>query len=319
MGHPLFVLSGGEPLLRGDIFGLAERAARQGLAVGLASNGTLIDAAAAGSIKESGIRRVSISLDGPDAAVHDVFRRQEGAFTSAVRGIAALREVEVPVQINVTVSRHNVDRLDDMVGLAKRVGAVALHFFLLVPVGCGLEIAEEQAISAEDYEDTLGWLHEAERREPTLQMRATCAPHYFRVVRQRRAAAGVGPDSEGGSPPSLHRQAAVGGPMHTATRGCLAGTGICFVSHTGKVYGCGYLPVEAGDIRRERLSAVWQDSPLLAELRDFDALKGACGVCGYKQVCGGCRARAYGVSGDYLAEEPFCSYVPPGTDRLPRS
>jgi radical SAM protein with 4Fe4S-binding SPASM domain len=311
-GRPVFILSGGEPLLRHDLFQLAERASKQGLMVALASNGTLIDEAVAKSIKDCGIRRVSISLDGGEAGAHDAFRRQEGAFDAAKRGIAALRKRDVPIQINVTVAKHNVDRLGDMVGLAKRLGAVALHLFLLVPVGCGLEIAQEQAITADEYEETLIWLYETEREELTLQLKATCAPHYFRVVRQRQV---VEPGSCGsGAPlsPSVRRQAAVAGSLHAATRGCLAGTGVCFISHTGKVYGCGYLPVEAGDIRRQSFSDIWHHSPLFAELRDLDALKGSCGACEFKRVCGGCRARAYGVSGDYLAEEPFCSYRPSG-------
>lgn len=311
-GRPVFILSGGEPLLRRDIFDLAERASDQGLTVALASNGTLIDGAAAESIRDCGIRRVSVSLDGPEASVHDAFRRQEGAFDSAMRGIAVLRARGLPVQINVTVAKHNVDRLDDMVGLAKRLGAVALHFFLLVPVGCGLEIAEEQAITADEYEETLVWLYETERGKPGLQLKATCAPHYFRVVRQRQAAARVSPSPVAPLSPSVRRQTAVTGSLHAATRGCLAGTGVCFVSHTGKVYGCGYLPVEAGDLRRQSFADIWHRSPFFAELRDFDALKGACGACEFKRVCGGCRARAYAASGDYLAEEPFCIYRPAG-------
>ncbi len=302
-GRSVLILSGGEPLLRSDIFHLAERASTQGLIVALASNGTLIDAAVADRILGAGISRVSISLDGAEADVHDAFRRQPGAFAAALAGIEVLRKAGVPVQINVTVARHNVGGLSEMVALTKRLGAVALHFFLLVPVGCGLEIAEEQAISPEEYEETLGWLYETERAEPELQLKATCAPHYFRVARQRQAA-------HGAPTPSAERQATVAGALHATTRGCLAGTGVCFVSHVGKVYGCGYMPVEAGDVRRQGLSDVWQRSPLFAELRDFSALKGACGACEFKRVCGGCRARAYGVSGDYLAEEPFCVYRP---------
>ena len=190
-GRSVLILSGGEPLLRSDIFHLAERASTQGLIVALASNGTLIDAAVADRIRGAGISRVSISLDGAEAEVHDAFRRQPGAFAAALSGIEVLRKAGVPVQINVTVARHNVGRLNEMVALAKRLGAVALHFFLLVPVGCGLEIAEEQAISPEEYEETLGWLYETEGAEPELQLKATCAPHYFRIARQRRAAHGA--------------------------------------------------------------------------------------------------------------------------------
>ena len=193
---------------------------------------------------------------------------------------------------------------------------MALHLFLLVPVGCGMEIAEEQTLQADAYEETLNWLYETERREPDLQLRATCAPHYFRVVKQRQAAdrrrdGGLSAGATGavGHPrPPGSGDGGERGALHAATRGCLAGTGVCFVSHTGKVYGCGYMPIEAGDLRQADLAEIWQTSEFFAELRDLDALKGKCGRCGYGKVCGGCRARAYGSTGDYLAEEPFCAY-----------
>lgn len=309
-GRSLFIISGGEPLLRPDILQLARRATDGGLIVALASNGTLIDGGVAAAIQACGIHRVSISLDGPDAATHDTFRRQEGAFASALAGIESLKRAGVPVQINVTVARHNVARLDDMVRLAKSVGAVALHFFLLVPVGCGLEIQEEQAISAHAYEETLVWLYETERKEHELQLKATCAPHYFRIVRQRQAEGRGAGHGDGSLTPGLHRQTAATPGLHAATRGCLAGIGVCFVSHVGKIYGCGYMPVEAGDLQKRGLSDIWQHAELFQQLRDFDSLKGACGSCEFKGVCGGCRARAYGVTGDYLAEEPFCIYRP---------
>jgi heme b synthase len=314
-GRTILVLSGGEPLLRPDIFHLMSYAGEKGLVVALATNGTLVDADLARRVRESGVDRVSVSLDGADESTHDAFRRLPGSFQSALAGIQALRAEGVPLQINVTVARHNADQLDEMVGLAKRLGAVALHLFLLVPVGCGMEIAEEQTLRADAYEDTLNWLYETERREPGLQLRATCAPHYFRVVRQRQAAFAKRDDL---SPRATLGHPGAGGDggergaLHAATRGCLAGTGVCFVSHSGKVYGCGYMPIEAGDVRRAPLAEIWQASELFAQLRDLGGLKGKCGLCGFGKVCGGCRARAYGSSGDYLAEEPFCSYQPAG-------
>ena len=334
-GRRVLILSGGEPLLRPDIYVLASRASASGLIVGLATNATLIDGQVAQLIKKSGINRVSVSLDGADAATHDAFRRATGSFAAALAGIGALREAGVPLQINVTVAKHNVHQLNEMVLLAKEIGAEALHLFLLVPVGCGLEIADEQMISAQAYEETLNWLYETELREDQLELRATCAPHYFRIVRQRGAPVRHG--CEGNIVPSLARQLGVAtsdepglraeghlqhserdecvaGPLpefQAATRGCLAGTGVCFVSHEGKVFGCGYLPIEAGDFRRESLMDIWRSSPLFTKLRDLKALKGKCGRCSFKTVCGGCRARAYGVTGDYLAEEPFCIYQPP--------
>jgi AdoMet-dependent heme synthase len=313
-GRTILVLSGGEPLLRPDIYHLMSYATGKGLVVALASNGTLIDRQVASQIRERGVDRVSVSLDGADAATHDAFRRLPGSFHSALAGIQALREEDVPLQINVTVAKHNVHQLGDMVNLTKNLGAVALHLFLLVPVGCGMEIAAEQTLQARAYEDTLNWLYETERCEPELQLRATCAPHYFRVVRQRQAALGTGgPLLASGVPTrSANRTEGRRGSMHAATRGCLAGTGVCFVSHVGKVYGCGYMPIEAGDVRQSALAEAWQSSALFGQLRELGQLKGKCGRCGFHGVCGGCRARAYGSTGDFLAEEPFCAYEPGG-------
>ena len=312
--QPILILSGGEPLMRPDIYPIARYATDADLIVALATNGTLIDDAVAEQIKRSGIRRVSISFDGPDAATHDSFRGQ-GAFDRAVAGMEALRNVEVPFQINTTVARHNADRMDEMLTLAQEVGAVSLHLFMLVPVGCGEEIADEAQISPEAYEEILEWLYEAERAGD-LQLKATCAPHYFRIVRQHQAETRRR-GSESTPPPSHHRQRKAGGGhpggppgMHTMTRGCLAGTGVCFVNHRGDVFPCGYLPVSAGSVREENLADIWQQAPIFQALRDPDLLKGNCGACEFKQVCGGCRARAYGTSGDYLAEEPFCTYQP---------
>jgi len=320
-GRTILVLSGGEPLLRPDIFHLMSYAGKKGLVVALATNGTLVDQNMAMRIRASGVDRVSVSLDGADAPTHDAFRRLPGSFRSALAGVQALRAEGVSLQINVTVARHNADQLEEMVSLTKKLGAVALHLFLLVPVGCGMEIAEEQTLRADAYENTLNWLYETEHREPGLQLRATCAPHYFRVVRQRQAAQAARDDP---SPaPSLGHPGIGGsgggrGSLHAATRGCLAGAGVCFISHTGKVYGCGYMPIEAGDLRRAPLAEIWQTSQLFAELRDLKRLKGKCGRCGFNVVCGGCRARAYGSTGDYLAEEPFCAYQPGArSDGLP--
>ncbi len=311
VGKPVFVLSGGEPLFRPDIFDIARYATDTGLPVALATNGTLIDDDVAARIKASGVKRVSISLDGSDAATHDAFRGLVGAFEGALHGFRALQAVGLPVQINTTVAKHNEAQLEAMRQLAKEIGAIGLHLFLLVPVGCGLEINEEQQISAQEYERVLNWLYDVEQAEPDLQLKATCAPHYFRVMRQRRAQdkrAGVEHDL----PASHHRQLH-GHPnnqMHAATKGCLAGTGVCFVSHRGEVFPCGYLPVEAGNVRRQDFGEIWQNSTLFAELRNPELLGGKCGICQFKSLCSGCRARAYGMTGNYLGEEPFCAYQP---------
>lgn len=317
--RPIFILSGGEPLFRPDIFAIARHAADAGLIVALATNGTLIDAGVARRIRESGVRRVSISFDGADAATHDFFRGP-GAFEQALAGMAHLRAAGVPYQINTTVAKHNSGQMPETLRMAKELGAQALHLFLLVPVGCGVEIADDQQISPAEYEAVLNWMYDAEM-QGGIELKATCAPHYFRIARQRQAEerrlgiVRAAPDSHqrqqqaggnghgGGHPGGRHA-------MNAMTKGCLAGTGVCFVSHRGEVFPCGYLPVEAGSIRRQPFQEIWERSPLFAELRDPDLLGGKCGLCEFKKVCGGCRARAYGMTMEYLGEEPFCTYEP---------
>ncbi len=331
VGKPIFVLSGGEPLFRPDIFDIARYATDAGLIVALATNGTLIDTQVARKIKESGVKRVSISFDGADAPTHDIFRGH-GAFDKAIAGMKHLQEIGVPYQINTTVAKHNVHQMPETLAMAKSLGAVALHLFLLVPVGCGVEIAEDKQITPAEYEDVLNWMYDAEM-EGGIELKATCAPHYFRIARQRQAE-----ERRNGifreRPQSMHRQQHGGNEktgghpgghghgngrhphgqgrhaMNAMTKGCLAGTGVTFISHRGEVFPCGYLPVEAGNIRRQPFQEVWQDSPVFADLRDVDLLGGKCGPCEFKRICSGCRARAYGTNGDYLGEEPFCTYIP---------
>ena len=323
---PILVLSGGEPLFRPDIYDIAAHASVRGLIVALATNATLVDADAAQRIKAAGIRRVSVSFDGADAPTHDVFRGA-GAFDRTLEGIEHLRRAGVPFQINTTVARHNVHQMPQALQLAKDLGSEALHLFLLVPVGCGVEIAEDAQITPTEYEAVLSWMYEAEM-EGGIELKATCAPHYFRIARQRQ----VEERRQGivrERPASHRRQEGTGGHpggrpgvdgdqtrsarrMSAMTKGCLAGTGVCFVSHRGEVFPCGYLPVEAGNIRREPFQAIWEGSQLFRELRDPDLLGGKCGICEFKRVCGGCRARAYGMTQEYLGEEPFCTYEPKG-------
>jgi len=296
VAKPILVLSGGEPLVRPDIFDIADRATARGFHVALATNGTLLDDEAARAARESGVRRVSISLDGPDAAIHDSFRRQRGAFDAALTGIEALKRAGVPFQINTSVANHNKARLADTLKLAVALGASAFHLFLLVPVGCGLEISAEEQISPQEYEDILNWFYDASR-SVEIGLKATCAPHYYRILRQRAARDGI----------RLTRETH---GMDAVTKGCLAGSGVCFVSHTGEVYPCGYLPVSAGNVRRMRFADIWNNAEVFKKLRDDTCLKGKCGVCEFRGVCGGCRARAFGETGDYLGEEPFCVYQP---------
>ncbi|MCP4960647.1 MAG: radical SAM protein, partial [Actinomycetia bacterium] len=190
--RPIFVLSGGEPLFRPDIFDISRHATDAGLIVALATNGTLITPTVAEKIRDSGIKRVSISFDGADAETHDIFRGP-GAFDLAIEGMNHLRQVGVPFQINTTVAKHNVDQMPETLALSRDLGAIALHLFLLVPVGCGVEIAEDQQITPAEYEEVLNWMYDAEMSEAAradgtgLELKATCAPHYFRIVAQRQA------------------------------------------------------------------------------------------------------------------------------------
>ena len=294
--NPILILSGGEPLYRPDILEIASYASEKEVRVALATNGTLVDGGMAKRIHEAGVQRASISIDGIDAKTHDAFRGADGAFETALEGARHLRRSGVEVQFNTTVTRHNIDELPQIVAMAEREGAKALHIFLLVPVGCGLEVSEEQQISDEEYERVLNWYYEASRKT-RMEMRATCAPHYYRIIRQRAREEGrkVTPKTDG---------------MAAMTKGCLAGSAVCFVSYKGDVMPCGYFPVPAGNVRQQSIKEIWETSELFDELRNPDILEGKCGVCEYRMVCGGCRARAYGETGNYLEEEPFCVYEP---------
>ena len=323
-GRPILVFSGGEPLMRPDIFELAQAAVEVGLPIALATNGTMVDEALAQRIVDVGFRRVSMSLDGPDAATHDGFRGQKGAFDATIRGFTALRNRGMSMQINTTIARHNFPKLDAMGKLAVDLGADALHIFMLVPVGCGMELSEAVMLSPEEYEYVLNWIYDRSQ-EGKLHLKATCAPHYFRVMRERAKAEGkpmpTARPHGAGHPGSIPGAATAGRPAGTAvahpgpdmaamTKGCLAGQAICFVSHTGEVFPCGYLPVTSGNVKTTPLPTIWRDSRIFADMRDDEKLEGKCGVCEYKRVCMGCRARAFAETHDYLAEEPNCRYVP---------
>jgi len=277
---PMIIFSGGEPLLRPDLFELAEYAREQGIRISLATNGTLLFPEMVGKIKKAGFGRVSISLDGPEPKVHDKVRGQ-GSFDLAMRGIDNLRG-EVDFQINMTITRENLDQVSATMDLAERLGAVAFHLFFLVPTGRG---SEEELVKPEEQDEILRWVA-GECRKRSLEVKVTCAPQYGRVMREVLTEA--------------ERKGMMGS-------NCLAGTNFVFVSRTGDVCPCGYLPVVAGNVREESFSKIWESSPVFLDLRERE-LKGKCGRCDYKKVCGGCRARAYAKTGDYLESDPLCSY-----------
>ncbi|HEY3376849.1 MAG TPA: radical SAM protein [Armatimonadota bacterium] len=297
---PILVLTGGEPLTRPDFFRIAEWCVSLFTRVALATNGTLIDEPMAQRIAATGIQRVSVSLDGSSPAIHDHFRGVPGSFDAALRGIAALREAGVSVQINATVTRHNADDLPEILNLTQRVGADAFHVFMLVPVGCGAELDESQRLTPAQSETLLHWLcAQSQALQDRLQIKATCAPQYMRIMREQAAQQGM-------------PLPAPGHGLHTVTRGCLAGSGVCFIGRHGDVQPCGYLPISVGNVRETPLQDIWQQSTLFTALRDPERLTGKCGACEYRTVCQGCRARAFALTGDYLREEPDCPYQPSG-------
>jgi AdoMet-dependent heme synthase len=301
-GDPILVLTGGEALMRPDFFDIARDCATRFTRVALATNGTLVDAGLAARIAACGLQRVSISLDGATAGTHDAFRGVPGSFEAAMKGFAALRQAGLSVQVNVTVARHNAEELPAILDLALAGGADAFHVFVLVPVGCGAEIGTDARLSPGRMEEVLRWLFERSLElRGRVHVKATCAPQYYRIVREI--------SRERGLPPVVP-----GRGMEAMTRGCLAGTAVCFISRTGDVQPCGYLPVVAGNVRESRFPDLWRDSVVFGALRNPAGLKGKCHACGYRTICAGCRARAYAESGDYLAADPDCAYVPAGAE-----
>jgi heme b synthase len=296
--NPVVILTGGEPLLRKDIFDLAAYGNRKGLRMVMATNGTLVTADVAERLLTSGIKRVSVSIDGADAASHDAFRCVPGALAGSMKGIVAMKEAGMEFQINTTVTQANLGQIEAIHDIVLRLGAAAHHIFLLVPMGRGKEMAD-QAISPGAYEETLEWVYE-QSESCSIQLKATCAPHYCRILRQKGR----------GMPPQKEDGASAGHPLNAMTRGCLGGSSFCFISHVGQVQPCGYLEVDCGQIKKEGFEKIWKASGVFRQLRDLSLYKGKCGRCEFIKVCGGCRARALEVTGDYLAEEPFCIYEP---------
>jgi len=310
VGHPVLVLTGGEPLFRSDIYELGAYGRSKGFRMGLATNGTLVTPGVARRIVEAGFQKVGISLDGTDAATHDRFRQMPGAFEAAVAGFRALKQAGMPLQVNTSITTHNAQQLEEMLRMVQDLGAAAWHLFLLVPVGCGIQIAESMQVQAEEYERVLNWLYE-KSMEVAMDLRAVCAPHYFRVRVQRQLLERQSGERHPGGTIPGGSEAWTQSPAALSTRrGCLAGSSMCFISHKGEVFPCGYLPVMAGDLRDETFAEIWEDSPVFLNLRDPDRLEGRCGRCEFRTLCAGCRARAYGMTGDYLTEEPFCLYQP---------
>ena len=300
---PVIVLSGGEPLLREDVFDIARYGTDKGLRMCLATNGTLVTEDICRKIKDSGIRMVSLSLDGSEETVHDDFRSQKGAFSGTINAARLFKQYGIEFLINSSFTKRNQEEIPKIYRLAKELGATAWYLFMIVPTGRGEAILNE-LISKEDYEKILDWHYQMEKDEEDLLVRPTCAPHYYRVVLQKSK-------EEGSSFTRRTLKFSTGG-----SKGCLAGQLIALIDVDGNVLPCSYFPKSAGNIRTQSFKDIWENSELFKELRDFKKYKGKCGSCEYVNVCGGCRARAYAISGDYLDEEPFCGYIPRKLTRI---
>ena len=297
LSKPVVVLSGGEPLLRSDIFELAEYGTSLGLRMCMATNGSLVTDAVCEKMKKADIKMVSLSLDGSSAETHDNFRQSPGAFEGVVRAAELFRKSGQKFLINSSFSKRNQHDIADTFKLAKSLGATAWYMFMIVPTGRGEEIMNE-LISKEDYEEILDWHYQQEKLEQELLMRPTCAPHYYRIVPQRAKEEGV----------DFKRRSltfSTGGG-----KGCIAAQSICLIDCFGNVKPCSYFHRVAGNVKQTPFKEIWEKSEIFNDLRNFKGYKGKCGSCEFINVCGGCRARADAVYGDYMEEEPFCNYVP---------
>jgi radical SAM protein len=296
--RPMLVMTGGDPLKRADLFPLIRHAVAAGLQVALTPSATpLATFEAFAEARASGIRRLGISLDGVDAATHDAFRGWPGSFDRTLEMLANARKLGMAVQLNTSITRRNVHQIDALAELLAGQGIAMWSVFFLVPVGRG---AEEQRISPEEYEEVFARLWRHAQHQP-YSVKTTEAPHYRRFVLEHGGDPLAGPK---GTADGTARRG------HRAPLGVGDGKGIMFVSHTGEIYPAGFLPRGCGQFPHDSVIDAYQKHPVFLALRDPDRFKGRCGICEYRQICGGSRARAYAVTGDYLESEPDCVYVP---------
>lgn len=280
-GFKIIIFSGGEPLVRPDIYELVEYASKIGLRAVLGSNGTLITPEVARKLKDVGAKGVGISLDSLHSKKHDEFRNYEGGFEGAVAGMKNCRQAKLPFQVHTTVMKWNMNEILDITDFAVSMGAVAHHTFFLVPTGRGSNI-EKQSLNPKEYEQLLKDIM-LKQKEVSILLKPTCAPEFMMIAKKM-------------------------GIKTRFSRGCLAGTSYCIISPIGDVQPCAYLNLPVGNIRDIPFSEIWNNNPILQELRTLD-YKGKCGVCNYKDVCGGCRARvAFYNNGDYMAGDDKCLY-----------
>jgi AdoMet-dependent heme synthase len=308
-GPIIFVFSGGDCLKRPDLEELVAYGAGLGLRMAATPATTpLATLDRLQGLADAGLVRLAVSLDGPDAALHDEFRQVPGSFDHGLRILETARALGLSTQVNTVVARHNLDALEEMAALMGRLGIVFWEVFLLVPVG---RAAPEDVAGPHAFEDVFHRLYDLSKSVP-FDIKATAAPHYQRVVIQRKREErrrGRGGSSGGLDP-------LTSGVRHSRrdgigrARNVNDGDGFLFVSHTGDIMPSGFLPIPAGNVRTDHLGEVYRNAPLFRELRDRSLLRGKCGVCEFRPLCGGSRARAHAVSGDWLGEEPYCSYQP---------
>jgi radical SAM protein with 4Fe4S-binding SPASM domain len=283
---PMFILSGGEPLLRADLPILAEFAARRGATVVVGTNGTMLTDERIAMLKNAGVTGVAVSIDSLDSHRHDNFRHGVGSLEATTAALARLRDHRIDFIIQTTATKGNRGEIGRIIEWAAQEGAVSFNLYFLVPTGRGARLSDLDAIA---YEALLGELVEYHRRYlGRMMVRAKCAPHFMRLLHQSA------PDS----------------PILGYETRCPCGVQYCRITPDGKLTPCPYMPTAAGDLRRQSFETVWRDAELLNALRTAQ-LQGKCGRCEYRALCGGCRARALAIEGSYLASDPSCVYEPP--------
>ena len=306
-GRPLFVLTGGDPLKRPDVVELIEYGTSIGLRMAMTPSGTpLMTAPILQRLQDAGLSRLAVSLDGSTAEIHDIFRGEAGSYAWTLKMLEAARDLGLSTQVNTTVSRYNLDDFDALCALMTDLGISLWSVFFLVPPG---RAQARDVASAEEFEDVFQRMYELAKTAP-FDIKSTAAPHYRRVILERQVAERRARTRTDAPEPLT---AGVGFSLADGVgraKGVNDGDGFLFISHTGAICPSGFLPLAGGNVRTSDVVEVYRSSPMFRELRDRSQLKGKCGVCEYRDVCGGSRARAYAVTGDYMESEPFCTHIP---------
>ncbi|HEY3313146.1 MAG TPA: TIGR04053 family radical SAM/SPASM domain-containing protein [Anaerolineales bacterium] len=302
-GSPILIFTGGDPMMRKDLHELIAYATSKGLRCSLTPTATALPTSERlEKVRQAGIRRIALSLDAPRAEIHDSFRQVPGSWQRTMDILHRAQDTGLSVQVNTTVARHNVDILEEMVPFIQEVNAVQWSLFFLVPTG---RAQITSMITAEEHERVFNWLYDLSKKAP-FDIKSTAAPMYRRVAIERKRA-----EQSAGTPVTFQGagfQYADG--LNRPTRGVNDGNGFLFISHVGDIQPSGFLPLTAGNVRTDDVVQVYRGSQLFTDLRDPDKIKGRCGVCEYRDVCGGQRGRAYGITGDYLESDPACVYIP---------